>query len=296
MSSVAENAETVEASSPGGAGQAVKSSKKQNSGAWLLTAVCAVVGILIIASAWNDDGIDLDDPRQVLLEQTAVIEPDKAWLPGDNIAGIRAGQSMDEAMRLFRSEYWGSPWESGKIAIRGDVSSQRYVEQLWDVDDGRESESIAYVDLSSPASGNVVLSTMQHHEYKGLSGYPDVSELEAELVERFGQPTSRDEWSATDAFTLVWIRGEGSCTGCKYSSYSAPTRGDARKMAELGYPLHPVIVAEIERRASNPEKVGKFTLRMTDYGMIAKSAEAEAAAMEKAQAEFDKLSGPELKF
>jgi hypothetical protein len=293
MDSVADKSETLETSS---SDRGPRASNKNRKLVWLLTAVGAVVGVFIIGSARNSGVIDASDRRQVIVEQVVTIDPDKNWHPGDDVAGIRPGQPMDEAVRLFRSAYWGSPYEKGTIVVSGDISSQRYVEELWDINDGRESQSIAYVDLSSPASGNVVLSTMQHHTYNGLSGYPNVSEVEGALIKKYGPPTSRVEWSVMDTYTLVWIRGKATCAGCKFSTYSGPPRGDAAKLAELGYPLAPVITAEVERRPSNNEKVGQLTLRMTDFGMIAKAAEAEAAAMAKAQAEFDKLRGPETRF
>lgn len=231
-----------------------------------------------------------------MLEKVTQLEPSLASLPDDDVSGIRPGQTKEEAAQFFKSNYWGNPYEKKGISIRGSISSQFYVRQLFDIGGDADVESIAYADLSSPATGSVVVSTMLHNEYKGLTGYPTATDVETNLVEKYGKPTHRFEWISGGALTLIWVRGEGSCSNCKYWAYPAPRRDDANGLIALGIPLEPVIIAEIQLRKTNLSKVSQLTVRVTDYGMIAKDFDAATPAIEKAQTKYDSLSGPKIKF
>jgi hypothetical protein len=277
----------------GDTSSAARAGSSRISGRWLGAALGIVVAGLFIASL---SGGASEDPRTVHLEQTEIISPDPSLLPGDSISGIRPGASREEAERLFRDAYWGSPYEKQGISTLGDISSQPYVVQLWDVHKDSGATSIVHVDLSTPAAGNAVVSVMQRSAYSGSSGYPDVADVEANLIDKFGSPSGRYNWLTSDATVLVWVRGDGSCKLCQYDGYQDPWRKNAEELSELGLPSSPVIAATIDRRPANRDKVEILTIRVTDYSMIARSVEAEGEIMRKAQAAFDDLPGPRTDF
>jgi hypothetical protein len=258
-------------------------------------ALLLVMGV--VSHEWDAD--DLSDPRNVHLERTATLEPEKAlYLAGDDVGGMRPGQSLDVVTPLFKQAFGSAPYEVGGRVTLGDMRSQRFVNELWDLDYSDDRIVTDRVMISSPSTGNVVLSALHNVDYKGLSGYPDVADVEAALVVKYGPPTSRGNFALSQDIYMTWVRGGEKCEAfdCRYASYSNPSNDDAETLSANGIPLRPIIAATIAVRDGKPSKVAEVSVRMTDYQMLAASAAADDAALKKAQAEFDKLTGPETKF
>lgn len=265
-----------------------------------LIASAVVLAFLVIMGIvhrhWNE--FDLSDPRNVLLVQTATLEPDKdSHRDGDDVAGLRPGQSAEVASSVFKDVVGSHPNDEQASMTLGDMRSQRFVNEFWDI--GVEDDLMATyrVMLSSPSTGNVVLSALRDVEYEGFTGYPNVADIEAALVARYGPPTSRGNFASSQDIYMTWVRGGGECDAfeCRYPSYSNPPNDDAETLSGKGIPLRPIIAARIVVR-SNANKALRVAVRMTDYQMLAASVAADDAALGKAQAEFEKLIGPEIKF
>jgi hypothetical protein len=237
--------------------------------------------------------------HHVELTQMTTLDPHASWLPSDDLAGIRPGQSLSEVQTIFKTAYWGNPYKTEVSSRSATVYSKPYVDELWDIDYGNGGTRVAYAHLTSPSSGNIVYSTTQVNEFDGTEGYPDFAAVQAALIDKYGTPSDRIQWDvhvdSGETLTLVWVRGGGSCD-CQYFGKMRPQKGSAKALQNAGLPLAPVIVAEIQRMKGNRNKVGKLLLRLTDYSMIAKADEAEIVALEVAEAEYGKLSGPEVKF
>jgi hypothetical protein len=258
-------------------------------------ALLLVMGV--VSHEWDAD--DLSDPRNVHLERTATLEPEKAlYLAGDDVGGMRPGQSLDIVTPLFKQAFGSAPYEDGGRVTLGDMRSQRFVNELWDLDYSDDRIITDRVMLSSPSTGNVVVSALHQVSYKGLTGYPDVSDIEAALISKYGQPTGRGNFALSDDVYMTWVRGGEKCEAfdCRYASYSNPSNDDAETLSANGIPLRPVIAARIAVRAGKPSKVSEVSVRLTDYHMLAASVAADNASLKAGQAEFDKLSGPETKF
>jgi hypothetical protein len=258
-------------------------------------ALLLVMGI--VSHEWDAD--DQSDPRNVHLERTATLEPVKAlYLAGDDVGGMRPGQSLEVATPLFKQAFGSAPYEEESRMTLGDMRSQRFVNELWDLDCSDDRIITDRVMLSSPSTGNVVLSALHHVDYKGLSGYPEVAEVEASLVAKYGAPTSRGNFALSEDIYMTWVRGGEKCEAfdCRYASYTNPSNDNADTLSANGIPLRPIIAARIKVRDGKPSKVAEVSVRMTDYQMLAASAAADDAVLKKAQAEFDKLTGPETKF
>lgn len=258
--------------------------------------LCVLVIMAVLYRNWNE--FDLSDPRNVLLVQTSTLEPDKTlYRVDDDIAGLRTGQSAEAASAVIKYLSGGHPNDKRASMTLGDMRSQPFAYELYDVV-AKDGVTTTYkAMLSSPSTGNVVLSALLDVEYEGLTGYPNVADVEAALVARYGPPTSRGNLVPSQDVYMTWVRGGGECDAfeCRYPSYSNPPNDNAETLAKKGIPPRPIIAARISAR-SNADKALGVLVRMTDYKMLAESVAADDAALKKAQAVFDKLSGPELKF
>lgn len=258
--------------------------------------LCVLVMMAVLHRNWNE--FDLSDPRNVLLVQTSTLEPDKnLYRVDDDVAGLRISQSAEAASAVIKGLSGGHPNAKRASMTLGNMRSQPYAYELWDVVAKDGVTTVYKAMLSSPSTGNVVLSALLDVEYEGLTGYPDVSDVEAALVARYGPPTSRGNLVLSQDVYMAWVRGGGECDAfeCMYPSYSNPPNDDAETLTGKGIPLRPIITAKISAR-SNADKALGVSVRMTDYKMLAQSVAADDAALKKAQAAFDTLSGPALKF
>jgi hypothetical protein len=259
--------------------------------------VLAFLVAMGIHRSWSD--IHPKDPRDVVLVQTATLVPDKDYhRDGDDVAGLRPGQSAEAAAAVFEEAFGNSPSDEEASMTLGDMRSQPFANELWDLDVSDDRIVTFKVMLSSPSTANTVLSALKNVQYKGMTGYPDAAAVEAALVAKYGPPTARGNFALSENIYLTWVRGDEKCEAwdCQYASYSNPSNDDAATLAASGIPLRPVISARIVVRDENPKKVSEVAVRMTDYQMLAASVAADDAALGKAQAEFDKLTGPEIKF